>query len=116
MNEPYGQGFEPENNTFYASQGPDGVFSTNARYETLAEYTAKTFGWMFAGLTVTFLAALAGYASGIGILLISEELDEIMDLSDRIAVIYKGRIQSVLDRNEATRERLGILMAGVGEE
>ena len=54
--------------------------------------------------------------SGIGILLISEELDEIMDLSDRIAVIYKGRIQSVLDRNEATRERLGILMAGVGEE
>ena len=40
MNEPYGQGFEPENNTFYANQGPDGVFSTNARYETLAEYTA----------------------------------------------------------------------------
>ena len=70
MNEPYGQGFEPENNTFYANQGPDGVFSTNARYETLAEYTAKTFGWMFAGLTVTFLVALAGYTSGIGILLL----------------------------------------------
>ena len=54
--------------------------------------------------------------SGIGILLISEELDEIMDLSDRIAVIYKGRIQRVLEREEATRERLGILMAGVKEE
>ncbi len=54
--------------------------------------------------------------SGIGILLISEELDEIMDLSDRIAVIYKGSIQKVLDKNEATRERLGILMAGVKEE
>ena len=74
MNEPYGQGFEPENNTFYASQGPDGVFSTNARYETLAEYTAKTFGWMFAGLTVTFLVALAGYTSGIGILLLTTPL------------------------------------------
>ena len=70
MNEPYGQGFEPENNTFYANQGPDGVFSTDARYETLAEYTAKTFGWMFAGLMVTFLVALAGYTSGIGILLL----------------------------------------------
>lgn len=52
---------------------------------------------------------------GVGILLISEELDEIMDLSDRIAVIYKGGIQKVLDRDEATRARLGILMAGVGE-
>ena len=54
--------------------------------------------------------------SGIGILLISEELDEIMNLSDRIAVIYKGVIQKILDKNEATRERLGILMAGVKEE
>ena len=51
--------------------------------------------------------------SGVGILLISEELDEIMDLSDRIAVIYKGSIQRVLDKAEATRENLGILMAGV---
>ena len=51
--------------------------------------------------------------SGVGILLISEELDEIMDLSDRIAVIYKGSIQRVLERDEATRENLGILMAGV---
>lgn len=70
MNEPYGPGFEPENNTFYATQGPDGVFSTRGQYETLAGYTAKTFGWMFAGLMVTFLVALAGYTSGIGILLL----------------------------------------------
>ena len=74
MNQQYGPGFEPDNNTFYASQGPDGVFSTNARYETLAEYTAKTFGWMFAGLMVTFLVALAGYTSGIGILLLRNTL------------------------------------------
>ena len=53
--------------------------------------------------------------SGIGILLISEELDEILDLSDRIAVIYKGSVQRVLDRSEATPDRLGILMAGVQE-
>ena len=53
---------------------------------------------------------------GVGILLISEELDEIMDLSDRIAVIYKGEIQEVIDREDATRARLGILMAGVKNE
>jgi len=47
-----------------------------------------------------------------GILLISEELDEIMNLSDRIAVIYKGRILDVLPSREATREKLGLLMAG----
>ncbi len=53
---------------------------------------------------------------GVGILLISEELDEIMNLSDRIAVIYKGQIQQVLDRDDATRAKLGILMAGVKNE
>ena len=58
---------------------------------------------------------LATRSKGVGILLISEELDEIMDLSDRIAVIYKGSIQKILDHNEATRERLGILMAGIKE-
>ncbi len=50
---------------------------------------------------------------GIGIILISEELEEVMNLSDRIAVIYKGRILKVLPAVEATRERLGILMAGL---
>ena len=51
-----------------------------------------------------------------GILLISEELEEIMNLSDRIAVIYKGRILEVLPSREATREKLGLLMAGVVRE
>lgn len=54
--------------------------------------------------------------SGVGILLISEELDEIMSLSDRIAVIYKGQVQKVLKREEATRAKLGMLMAGVKDE
>jgi simple sugar transport system ATP-binding protein len=50
---------------------------------------------------------------GIGIVLISEELEEVMNLSDRIAVIYKGKILKILPAVEATRERLGILMAGL---
>ncbi|MGN1164413.1 MAG: ATP-binding cassette domain-containing protein, partial [Candidatus Ornithospirochaeta sp.] len=55
-------------------------------------------------------------AKGVGILLISEELEEIMNLSDRIAVIFKGKNQKVLAKNEATSEKLGILMAGVKDE
>ncbi len=49
----------------------------------------------------------------VAVLLVSYELDEIMALSDRIAVMYKGQIIDVLPREEATREKLGLLMAGV---
>jgi simple sugar transport system ATP-binding protein len=51
--------------------------------------------------------------SGIGILLISEDLDEICALSDRIAVMYEGRIIGEVDRGKATAEQLGLMMAGV---
>ncbi len=50
---------------------------------------------------------------GAAVLLISAELDEIMSLSDRIAVMYKGRILDTVDAETATREQLGLLMAGV---
>ena len=40
------------------------------------------------------------------------ELDEVLSLADRVAVIYEGRIQAVLPVAEATRERVGLLMAG----
>jgi len=50
---------------------------------------------------------------GAAVLLISAELDEIMSLSDRIAVMYKVHILDTLDASQATREQLGLLMAGV---
>ncbi len=53
---------------------------------------------------------------GVGILLISEELEEITNLSDQVAVIFKGKIQKVLPSSEASRRRLGILMAGVKDD
>jgi len=53
--------------------------------------------------------------NGVGILLISEELEEIINLSDRIAVIFKGQIQRLLGRGEATQRKLGMMMAGVKE-
>jgi ABC-type uncharacterized transport system ATPase subunit len=52
-------------------------------------------------------------SEGAAILLISEDLDEIMQLSDTIAVIYEGRIMAILPAAGATPEELGLLMAGV---
>lgn len=50
---------------------------------------------------------------GIAVLVVSSELDEIMALSDRIVVMYKGEVIDIVPRQEATREGLGLLMAGV---
>lgn len=50
---------------------------------------------------------------GTGVLLVSSELDEVLALSDRIAVMYKGQIMDVLDAKRANKENLGLLMAGV---
>ena len=47
------------------------------------------------------------------ILMISEDLDEIFALSDRIAVIYEGQIIGVVDAATATREQVGLMMAGI---
>jgi ABC-type uncharacterized transport system ATPase subunit len=49
---------------------------------------------------------------GVAVLLVSAELDEIMALSDRIAVMYRGQIVATIDAAIATREKLGLLMAG----
>ena len=49
---------------------------------------------------------------GCAVLLISSELDEIRALSDRIAVMFEGRLVATLAAAEATEERLGLLMAG----
>ena len=52
---------------------------------------------------------------GAGILLISEDLDEIFNLADRIAVMYKGQVMGVFAASEVTREEIGLLMAGICE-
>ena len=50
---------------------------------------------------------------GIAVLLVSSELDEIMALSDRIVVMYRGSIFGEVSSKDATRQKLGLLMAGV---
>jgi len=54
--------------------------------------------------------------SGSAVLLISTELDEIFSLSDRIAVMYAGKVIDVVSIHEATREGVGLLMAGIKRE
>jgi general nucleoside transport system ATP-binding protein len=50
---------------------------------------------------------------GVGVLLISEDLDEVLDLSDRIAVMYRGQVVGVVDRDGAGVNQIGLMMAGV---
>jgi simple sugar transport system ATP-binding protein len=50
---------------------------------------------------------------GCGVLLVSPELDEIINLADRIAVMFEGKIIDIIPAAEATKEKLGLLMAGI---
>jgi simple sugar transport system ATP-binding protein len=50
--------------------------------------------------------------AGVGILLISSDLNEIMSLSDRIAVIYEGKIMGTVSTAEAKMEEIGLMMGG----
>ncbi|MER2259535.1 MAG: heme ABC transporter ATP-binding protein, partial [Priestia megaterium] len=49
---------------------------------------------------------------GRAVLLVSLELDEVINLSDRIAVIYEGKIVDIVDPKETNEQELGLLMAG----
>ena len=53
---------------------------------------------------------------GAAVMLVSEDLDEILALSDRIAVIYEGQVMDIVPRENATPQMLGLLMAGVHPE
>jgi simple sugar transport system ATP-binding protein len=52
--------------------------------------------------------------AGTAILLVSAELDEVLELSDRVAVMYRGRIVEFLEGRTASREECGFLMATGG--
>ena len=54
--------------------------------------------------------------AGTAILLVSAELDEVLELSDRIAVIYRGKLVAIRDGRTADKNEIGILMATGGRE
>lgn len=57
---------------------------------------------------------IAARQEGASVLLISDDLDEILALADRVAVIYRGRISEPLPRSKVTIQELGLMMAGHG--
>ncbi len=54
--------------------------------------------------------------NGAAILLISEELDEVLSLSDRIAVISEGKIMGIVDSENVDIDKIGMMMAGMEQE
>jgi ABC-type uncharacterized transport system ATPase subunit len=55
-------------------------------------------------------------SQGVGVLLLSADLDELLAICDRFVVLFNGQVAGELNADEATRERLGLLMAGRGED
>ncbi len=55
---------------------------------------------------------VAQRAEGTAIVVVSEDLDEVLALADRVAVMFEGRIVGIVDRDECTVEQLGLMMAG----
>jgi simple sugar transport system ATP-binding protein len=67
-----------------------------------------------AGLTHELL--LEQRERGAGVLLVSEDLEELFMLSDRIAVLFAGRVMGIVDATEVDRDLIGLMMAGVAME
>ena len=66
-----------------------------------------------AGAAAVIRQALIDLAGrGAAVLVISQDLDELAEIADRIAVMFHGRLSAPLDAAEATREKLGLLMGG----
>jgi general nucleoside transport system ATP-binding protein len=88
-----------------------------ARREMRIATTALIAAYPTRGLDVGAIESMLRYLiemrdRGVGVLLVSEELDELLSISDRIAVMFKGRIMGTFPAAEATAERIGLLMGG----
>jgi general nucleoside transport system ATP-binding protein len=107
--------------------GPEIAFSSlsggNQQKAVLArELTLENLAVLVAaqptrGLDVGAVAAVYGHiraasARGVGVLLISSELDELLDVAHRVIVLYRGRIMGSCVAERAERERIGAMMAG----
>jgi simple sugar transport system ATP-binding protein len=73
---------------------------------------APTRGLDVAGIETVHAYLRQAATDGVGVLLLSEDLDEILALADRIAVMYEGTVVGERDAATATVEELGLLMAG----
>ena len=72
-----------------------------------------TYGLDMKALTHTHKLFMELREKGSAILLVSEDLEEVMSLSDRIAVMFRGKFMGILDASKATVEEIGMMMAGI---
>jgi simple sugar transport system ATP-binding protein len=77
---------------------------------------SPTRGLDVAGIETVHSYLLEAASAGVGVLLISEDLDEILVLADRVAVMYEGAVVGERVVGAATVEELGLMMAGAGSE
>ncbi len=83
-----------------------------SRNPLLLVASQPTRGLDVAGIEYVRKRLISFADEGRAVLLISEDLEEIMQLSDRIAVIYEGEIRGIFERYKADLEKIGILMSG----
>jgi general nucleoside transport system ATP-binding protein len=68
-------------------------------------------------MATNYVRSLIAQASkqSTAVVLVSEDLDEILELADRVAVMYRGSVVGIVDHSEASRESIGELMAGIAK-
>jgi simple sugar transport system ATP-binding protein len=91
-----------------------------ARREMRVATTALVAAYPTRGLDVGAIDSMLRYLiemrdQGVGVLLVSEELDELLGIADRVAVLFQGRIMGIFASEEAEPERIGLLMGGRAE-
>jgi simple sugar transport system ATP-binding protein len=91
-----------------------------ARREMRVATTALVAAYPTRGLDVGAIDSMLRYLiemrdQGVGVLLVSEELDELLGIADRVAVMFQGRIMGIFAAEEAEPERIGLLMGGRAE-
>jgi simple sugar transport system ATP-binding protein len=77
---------------------------------------SPTRGLDVAGIETVHSYLREAASTGVGVLLISEDLDEILAIADRVAVMYEGSVVGERDVGTATVDELGLMMAGAGSE
>jgi simple sugar transport system ATP-binding protein len=83
-----------------------------AREGPLVILSQPTRGLDVGSIQYIHAQAVARRDAGAAVLLVSSELDEVLALADRVAVMYRGRIAGLLSGDDLTRENIGLLMAG----
>ena len=80
----------------------------------LAIFNKPTYGLDLHNTRLARQRIAAAAEKGTATIVISTELDELMELCDRVAVLYQGRLQGIVENSPGAEERIGLMMTGGG--